>query len=360
MNILPKYRMPFLLIANLILLIGIWSGLQRLGWNLSFPNPKLLIQHGPLMICGFLGTLISLERAVASKNVWGYAAPASIGLGSLSLIILPQPGLLPYLLILGGGIVFTAISIVIIKKFPIFPSYVIGAGVVLWVLGNILWFAGLTTSQFVGFWAGFLIFVIAGERLELSRVLKITRKARVIFIIILIVILVGIVQSTFSLIWGNRITGIGMILLSIWLFENDLARKNLYHSGLYRFIAVSLLAGYFWLGISGILNIFYGGAATGPLYDAILHSFFVGFVFSMIFGHAPLIFPAILGVSIQFRQIFYIHLILLHLTLIVRIMGDIIPWIPGRYWGGTLNGVAIIAFLLITVLSILFAKNAKD
>jgi len=41
-------------------------------------------------------------------------------------------------------------------------------------------------------------------------------------------------------------------------------------------------------------------------------------------------------------------------------MGDIIPWIPGRYWGGTLNGVAIIAFLLITVLSILFAKNAKD
>jgi hypothetical protein len=35
----------------------------------------LYIGHGPLMVCGFLGTLISLERAVA-LDAWSYAAPA--------------------------------------------------------------------------------------------------------------------------------------------------------------------------------------------------------------------------------------------------------------------------------------------
>lgn len=359
MNILPKYRIPFLLIANLILLIGIWSGLQRLGWNLPFPNPKLSAQHGLLMISGFLGTLISLERAVALKYGWSYVAPATIALGSLLFIILPQPTLLPSLLLLFGGLIFLVISIVIIRKFSIFPSYVIGAGVLLWLIGNLLWFAGIKIPNLVGFWAGFLIFVIAGERLELSRVLKITPGMHLLFSLFLTIILVGIVLSIFNLNWGSRITGIGMIFLSLWLFKNDLAMKTLRHPGLHRYISLSLLAGYFWLGVSGVLIIIHGGAAAGPYYDAILHSLFIGFVFSMIFGHAPLIFPAILGVSIQFRKIFYFHLILLHLTLIVRIMGDIIPWIPGRYWGGTLNGVAIVAFLLSTVLSILFAKKAE-
>ena len=360
MNILPKYRISFLLIANFILFIGIWSGLQKLGWRLPFPNPKLSMQHGPLMISGFLGTLISLERAVALKNFWGYLAPALIGVGSLLAIIVPKPGVSPYLLILGGGVVFILISIVVIKKFPIFPSYVIGVGVVLWVIGNILWFVGLHTPNFVGFWAGFLIFVIAGERLELSRVLKITQLMRVNFIIILIVTLMGVVFSIFNLFIGNKILGIGMILLSLWLIKNDIAIKNLFHPGLYRFISVALLVGYFWLGISGILHLFYSGAGAGPYYDAMLHTLFIGFVFSMIFGHAPLIFPAILGVAIQFRPIFYFHLLLLHLTLILRIIGDINIWIPGRYWGGMLNGVAIAIFFINTIISILLSKKIAD
>ena len=358
--ILPiRYRFPFLFLANIILLIGIWSGLQRLGWGLPFRNLKLSMQHGSLMISGFLGTLISLERAVALKNVWGYAAPALIGIGSLLLIILPQPDFLPHFLILGGGVVFVIISMVVIKKFSIFPSYVIGVGVILWVIGNILWSAGLTVENLLGFWEGFLIFVIAGERLELSRVLKITKQARVIFVMVLMFIIVGIVLSTFNLIWGNRIIGIGMISLSMWLFRNDLASKNLRHSGLNRFIAASLLAGYFWLGVCGILNVFYGGAGGGVYYDMMVHSLFLGFVFSMIFGHAPLIFPAILGVPIRFYPIFYIHLILLHLSLIVRIMGDSTFWISGRYWGGMLNGVAIVVFLFSTVFSVLLSKNTK-
>lgn len=51
--------------------LGTWLGLVRLGWNLRLPSPDSLILHGPLMVCGFLGTLIGLERAVALGRFWG-------------------------------------------------------------------------------------------------------------------------------------------------------------------------------------------------------------------------------------------------------------------------------------------------
>ena len=58
-------RLPFILISILALLAGIWSGLIRLGWAWPSINPALPMDHGPLMVAGFLGTLIALERSVA-------------------------------------------------------------------------------------------------------------------------------------------------------------------------------------------------------------------------------------------------------------------------------------------------------
>jgi hypothetical protein len=88
------------------------------------------------------------------------------------------------------------------------------------------------------------------------------------------------------------------------------------------------------------------------LYDALLHAVFVGFVMSMIFGHAPIIFPAILGVPINFQPAFYIQLALLHLSLALRIVSDLAGWSAGRQWGGLLNEVAILLFLAMTVISV--------
>lgn len=311
------------------------------------------------MISGFLGALISLERAVALKHAWSYFAPSFIAIGSLILVVAPQTGSLPHLFILTGGVVFIGISIVIIGKSANLPAYVIGGGVLLWFVGNLLWSGGMAIPRVVGFWGGFLIFVIAGERLELSRVLKMTSRTRVLFIVFLTLILVGVVMAAFDLKWGRVSGGAGMILLSLWLLKYDLAVKTLRHPGLYRYVSLSLLVGYVWLGVSGVLSIAYSGVGAGPYYDAILHTLFVGFVFSMIFGHAPIIFPAILGGSIQFRPIFYLHLVLLHLTLVLRVAGDLTLWIPGRYWGGMLNGVAIVLFLVNTGGSILTKRRER-
>ena len=66
-----------------VLLAALWAGLMRLGWQLPALTPSLALAHGPLMISGFLGTLITLERAVAMQKKWMYIPPLLSGLGWL-------------------------------------------------------------------------------------------------------------------------------------------------------------------------------------------------------------------------------------------------------------------------------------
>ncbi len=160
--------------------------------------------------------------------------------------------------------------------------------------------------------------------------------------------LAGLVLTPIAFRLGVRVAGVGLIALALWLGRHDVARRTVRQPGLTRFIALCLLSGYVWLAVSGLLAALYGGAAAGGHYDAMLHALFLGFVFAMIFGHAPIIFPAVLGVRVTFRQAFYIHLALLHATLILRIVGDLLPWLPGRQWGGLGNALALLLFFANT------------
>ena len=86
-----RQRAPLMFLAVLALLAGLWAGLLRLGWQLPPLVLHLPVQHGPLMVSGFLGTLNSLERAVAlSQNQNGrrryYLAPLLAGLGAVTLL----------------------------------------------------------------------------------------------------------------------------------------------------------------------------------------------------------------------------------------------------------------------------------
>lgn len=95
-------------------------------------------------------------------------------------------------------------------------------------------------------------------------------------------------------------------------------------------------------------------------YDATLHAIFIGFVFSMIVGHAPIIFPSVLEIALPFHPGFYSHLVLLHLSLVLRVVGDVTAWWPGRLWGGTLNVVAVLLFLGNMALSAVFGRRAGE
>src|SRR5581483_11985276 len=86
-------RLPFLLLALIALVIAVWAGLVRIGWAIPQPAPGGLGIHGPLLVSGFLGTVIGLERAVAVGRHWAYGAPLLSAAGGLALI-LGLPGFL--------------------------------------------------------------------------------------------------------------------------------------------------------------------------------------------------------------------------------------------------------------------------
>ncbi len=49
------------------------------------------------------------------------------------------------------------------------------------------------------------------------------------------------------------------------------------------------------------------------------------------------------------RPFFYGHLVLLHVALLVRLVGDVAGLLLWRRWGGLLNALAILIFLGVTV-----------
>ena len=113
-------------------------------------------------------------------------------------------------------------------------------------------------------------------------------------------------------------------------------------------------------GRSVVLMVAFSPLESGLRYDAVLHSFFLGFIFSMIFGHAPVIFPGVLGLRIPFRRPFYLHLALLHAGLALRVGGDLAGSLTTARWGGLLNATAIGLFLLATIGSAVLARRARS
>jgi hypothetical protein len=347
-----------MMIGMLSMACGSWLGLVRLGWVLPLPWPDQLIAHGPLMVCGFLGTLISLERAVAFGAPWGYAAPVLVAAGALTLDVPIAP--FGPLLITSGSVVLLAMFAVLVRRQPALFLIVMALGAAAWVAGNLLWLNGAAIFRVVGWWAAFLVLTIAGERLELNRVLRPTVAVRAAFAVPVAVLLAGVAAS---LRWpepGVRVAGASLVALAVWLVLHDVARRTIRVPGMTRYIAVGLLSGYVWLLVGGTVALLTGVASPGLVYDAMLHAVFLGFVMSMVFAHAPIIFPAVLGRPLAFHPRFYVHLAVLHASVVVRLVGDLVDTLGRwRYWGGMLNAAALAIFVANVAASMTIAQGAE-
>src|SRR3972149_1925569 len=101
------------------LLAGLWVGLARLGLTLPGGVPALAEFHGALMISGFLGTVISLERAVAIGRWWAYRAPALSGIAAVTLII-GAPVLAGGMFLLAGILLTFHSGFIVARQPPLF------------------------------------------------------------------------------------------------------------------------------------------------------------------------------------------------------------------------------------------------
>lgn len=354
-------RLPLVALGLLSLGCGVWGGLIRLPLNLPLPvhHANWISYHGPLMVCGFLGTVIALERAVGLQRWWTYSSPLLTGVGALILMagVVGHRGVVVITL---GSAVFVVVTLRVVQLQRALFTVVMSLAAFAWLTGNFLWLRDWPINRVVPWWIAFLGLTIIGERLDLSRFQRQLPVARPLLLISLAVFSSGVILSAFWQRPGEWLSGAGLAALALWLGRFDIARRAVKQPGLPRFMAVCLLVGFFWLGVAGVLLGLVPPLATGRYYDAPLHSFFLGFVFSMIFGHAPIIFPSVLNLPISFSRRFYFHFALLHLGVLLRVIGDLASWWPGRQWGAEINAIAIALFLLNTIGSLVRSKNSPS
>jgi len=98
---------------------------------------------------------------------------------------------------------------------------------------------------------------------------------------------------------------------------------------------------------------------AGPLYDLALHALMLGFVFAMVFGHAPVIFPAVVRVAIPYAAWLYAPLALLQGSVALRVAGDLGDNPALRAVGAAGNALAIALFIVTAATLALRGKRAK-
>ncbi|MBG0830117.1 hypothetical protein HS041_20330 [Planomonospora sp. ID67723] len=83
---------------------------------------------------------------------------------------------------------------------------------------------------------------------------------------------------------------------------------------------------------------------AAPVLSA-LGALFLGFVMSMVFGHAPVILPAVLRVGLPYRPVLYAPLALLHAAVAVHVAGDLAAADAVRTAGGLLAEISLLVFV---------------
>jgi hypothetical protein len=323
----------------LAMAVGLWTGLVRLG--VALPGAGLSELHGALMICGFLGTVISLERAVALGLGWPYAAPLLSCAGTIALLAgMPSLAALTFLF---AGMILLLASASIVARQPALFTIVLAIGAACWCAGTLQWLLGYPMPAAVGWWLNFLVLTIAAERLELSRLTKPLPSRQATFAIVIALLLLGSARGELAA-EAAPFTAAGLLGCSAWLLRYDLARRTIHSVGQPRFAAISILAGHVWLAIAGILLLVVPPGATAFSYDAAVHAIAIGFVLSMIFGHAPIILPAVLGIRLRYGSFAYVPLALLHASIILRVAGDLLEWVDLRAGSAVATIVALIAY----------------
>lgn len=325
---------------------GIYGGLLRLGLAPGF-GPDLAQAHGAIMVCGVFGTLISLERAVAMGRFWPYLAPAMFALGGAALLA-GVPAIIAGLLFVCGASVLTIGSVVIFCRQPALFTFALACGAASLVAGNVLWLSGTEIPYLVGWWVAFLVCTIAAERLELSRVLRPPPIARSAFVVAIGLLLAG---AALGLVTesGSRTMGVALLTTTAWLTRYDIAGTTIRNSGVTRFFATAMLAGYGWLGSAGLVLLIGDQLTFG--YDVALHAIFIGFVISMVLAHALVILPAVTGIRLRYHKTLYLPLALLHLSVALRIGGGVLELQSLRLLGGSVTALSLVAFAAILLLA---------
>lgn len=349
----PRLAPLLLLPGGIALLAGLDAALTLAGVPSPVGSPRLAVLHGPLMVLGFLGTVIALERAVALREAWALLSPGLLGLGAVALVVLPGP-LLGRLVLAQGMLLLVVVYAALWRRNgdPLVGVQALGA--VLATAAALL-LTRLDVAQVLPLLVGFIVLTIGAERVELAR-LAMPADAQLRLTAFAVALTAATLAAVLWPVTGGRVLGVVVLALTGWLVRHDVARRLIRATGLPRFAAAALLAGYAWLVVAGLGLVLLGSPARSQAgYDIVVHATFLGFAMSMILAHAPVILPAVLRVRLPYHGWMWVPLVLLHATLLSRVLTVAAGERAG--WEAALVGnvAALLLFVLVSVLTVVVA-----
>jgi hypothetical protein len=344
----PGARRLLLAVAAATLVLAVAGGLLRAGLGAlasadAFLVPRAAVSHAALLISGFFGTVIGIERAVALGTRSAYLAPFLAALGAVLLLAgFERAGAASGVL---AAVAFTLVNAALVRKQPAAHTAMLLVSAVAWLAGNTAFALRLDAIAW-GF--AFLVLTIAAERLEMTRLARRRRGSRAAFFGATVLLLAGAAASTVDARAGGTLYGVALVLVAAWLGAFDIARRTVAAPGLPRYMAVCLLSGYAWLAIGGVAWIAMAHGAA--LRDLAFHAIGLGFVTTMVMAHAPVILPAVARIRVRFDGTFYLPLVLLHVSLLVRAAaaGEANAL---RLLGAQLNALALAVFVAVVAVS---------
>ncbi|WP_022867292.1 hypothetical protein [Schaalia vaccimaxillae] len=379
---LPWGRLFFLIFAAVSLLMGLNAALVRLGALAPISSTDLGTIHGILMIYGFLGTAICLERAVALQSGssrprrWAYAAPllsGAAGVGAVGVALneglrntlahLPIPqfvashltGFQPARML--PGFLWTLAMMVLIaiyihvwnKRQQSIAVLVQGLGAFIGFGGALLWWRGLEVPQIVRWWLMFLVITIIGERLELARLNFLAAGTERRILTEVCGVILGLVAILIVPNVGYPILGLALGIMAIDTAWHDVARRTIKLPGLPRLAATCMLTGYSWALVPAIMWVVAPPTYDGYAYDTGVHALTIGFVVSMVLAHAPVIIPAVAKREVPFHPIAWLAFVFLEASLLLRIVAGVRQADGAWRLGGTLGVMGMLIFVVVTL-----------
>lgn len=373
----PRGRLLLLAGGGLGLLAGLNAALLRLGLAAPVQSDSLASLHGILMLYGFLGTAITLERAVALQSdreaftVWAYLSPAASALAVLAALLgLAQPDLFgshlgPGLLWTLSMVTLVAIYLVIWRRQQTVFLLIQILGAVAGAVGVALWARGLEIPLVLPWWAAFIILTIVGERLELARIAFAGGTTEMRVLLESLLYFLALVATLFTPAWGYPLMGLALGLLMLDVGYHDIARRTVHTAGLTKFMAASMLAGYGWALLAAGIWVVRGPVLSGYGYDTVVHTLTIGFGLSMVMAHAPVIVPAVVRRPVPYHPIMWAIWALLQGGLLVRLLGGAratwgqpsaeVAW----QFGGAVDVLTVLVFVLST-LTLIIWHGRKD
>jgi nitrite reductase (NO-forming) len=338
-------RRALLLTVAIVATVALLAGLARLGVPIPVAGARVQ-SHGPLFVLGVFFPLIALERAVAFGKPSGYVVPVLgllAGLGLVADISALERVAAP------AAVALVLLNVSLWRKQPSAHLVLMSVGSVALALSSVAWAFGASVPDVVLCWMAFFVLTIVAERIELARFASPPKGALQALLVsgfaLAALSSLGMGRDAFY----PRAQGSVLAFVGLWLWRYDLARRTIRQRGLPRYAALAALLGASWLVCSGVLLAACGLPKAGFLYDAILHGVFVGFVLSMVFGHAPIIFPAVTRSRLPFHPLLYVPLVTLHGGLVMRLSGDLFGLPLLRQVGGATNALALSIFPLCAV-----------